>query len=88
MKKRGFTIVEAILILAILGIIGALGYTAYTHFVAKKPTTTTPPVTTTQQSATTVSSASDLDKATSDLNALDLTDSSETTTIDSQTNGL
>ena len=82
MKTRGFTIVEALVIVLVVAIITTLGFTAYHQFTKQKVATsqaTSAPIT-----VTAVKSASDLTKASSDLQALDLTDSSDTSTLDSQ----
>ena len=86
MKNRGFTIVEALIIVVVVAIITALGLTAY-HSFTKQQVATTQTTTAAPATVTEVKTASDLDKASSDLQALDLTDSSDTSTIDSQTSG-
>lgn len=83
MSRRGFTIVEGLVIFVIAAIIGLLGFVAYNQFF--KADTTTSETMTAPTSVTKVESSSDLDKATADLEAIDLSDSTETSTFDSQT---
>jgi Tfp pilus assembly protein PilE len=84
MKSRGFTAIEAIIIVVIAAIIVTLGLIAYNRFF--KPSTETVQTTTSAQTTVTeVKSVSDLDKAASDLEAIDLSDASETSTLDSET---
>jgi Tfp pilus assembly protein PilE len=82
---RGFTIVEALIIVVVVALLTALGFVAYNQFI--KPKADTSQTTAAPTTVTTVESTSDLDKASSDLDAIDLTDASDTTTIDSQTSG-
>lgn len=84
MKNRGFTIIEAVIILVIVGIVATLGVVAYNRFL--KPATPTASETTEAPVSTEqVTSTSDLDKVTNDLDSIDLSDSSDTTAIDSDT---
>jgi Tfp pilus assembly protein PilE len=86
MKNRGFTIVEALLIVVVVAIITTLGFVAYGQFI--KPKLAQTQTTAVPTSVTSVKSVSDLDKASSDLQAIDLTDSSDTKTLDTQTSSL
>ncbi|HEY8886746.1 MAG TPA: hypothetical protein VIM31_04600 [Candidatus Microsaccharimonas sp.] len=86
MKTRGFTIVEALIIVVVAAIITTLGFVAYNRFV--KPQVASTQTTAAPTTVTAVKSASDLDKAANDLQAIDLTDSSDTTVLDSQTSSL
>jgi Tfp pilus assembly major pilin PilA len=85
-KNRGFTIVEALLIVVVVAIITTLGFVAYNQFI--KPKLAQTQTTAAPTSVTSVKSVSDLDKASSDLQAIDLTDSSDTKTLDTQTSSL
>jgi len=85
MNRRGFTIVEVLIIVVIAAIIGLLGFAAYNQFL--KTDIVTSETTAAPTSVTKVESSSDLDKATADLEAIDLSDSTETSTLDSQTVG-
>ena len=82
MKNRGFTIVEAALIIVVVGIITTLGFVAYNQFVKPKTTQTS---SATETSVTTVNSSADLDTVASDLDAIDLSDKNDTMTLDTQT---
>ena len=83
--SRGFTIIEAVIIVVFVAILSLLGLVAYNQFFAPKTTTTADSSTAAPETVTKVESTSDLDKATADLENIDLTDSSDTTTLDSQT---
>lgn len=85
MKNRGFTIVEALLIVVVVAIISTLGFVAYNQFIKPKVAQTQ---TTAPNSVTSIKSVSDLDKASSDLQAIDLTDSSDIKTVNAQTSNL
>lgn len=82
MKTRGFTIVEAVIVVVFAAIVSALGFVAYNQFV--KPKVATTQTTTAASTVTTVKSAADLDKVSSDLQAIDLTDSADTSLLDTQ----
>jgi len=82
MNRQGFTIVEALIIVVVVAIITTLGFTAYHQF--NKQNVATSQATAAPTTVTEVKTASDLDKATSDLQAIDLTDSSDTSTLDTQ----
>ena len=82
MKTRGFTIVEAIIVVVFAAIVSTLGFVAYNQFV--KPKVATTQTTTAASTVTTVKSAADLDKVSSDLQAIDLTDSADTSLLDTQ----
>lgn len=86
MKTRAFTIVEAVIIVAIAAIITTLGFVAYNQFIKPKDTTTS--TTAAPVTVQKIESTTDLDAASSDLEAIDLTDSSDTTALDTQTSGL
>lgn len=89
----GFTIVEGIIIFIVVGLVAVLGLTFY-NTATKQTASTTAPVTT-QSTAETikatpvpaVNTTTDLDKATTDLNSLDLTDSQDATQLDQQESG-
>lgn len=83
MKSRGFTIIEALIIVVVVAIITTLGFVAYNRFM--KPQGVSTQSTAAPTSVTEVKTSSDLDKVSSDLDAIDLTDSSDTSTLDSQT---
>ncbi|MFY9228102.1 MAG: hypothetical protein WAO28_02135 [Candidatus Microsaccharimonas sp.] len=83
--SRGFTIIEAVIIVVFVAILSLLGLVAYNQFFGTKTTTTADSSTTTTETVTKVESTSDLDKATTDLDSIDLTDSDDTTTLDSET---
>lgn len=83
MKRRGFTVIEAVIIVVVVAILTTLGFVAYNQFMKPKAAdtqTTAAPATVTE-----VKSTADLDKVTSDLDALDLTDTDDTTALDAQT---
>ena len=82
MKTRGFTIVEAVIVVVFAAIVSTLGFVAYNQFV--KPKVATTQTTTAASTVTTVKSAADLDKVSSDLQAIDLTDSADTSLLDTQ----
>ena len=82
MKNRGFTIVEAVLVIVVVGIITTLGFVAYNQFVKPKTIQTS---SATETSVTTVNSSADLDTVASDLDAIDLSDKNDTMTLDTQT---
>ena len=82
MKNRGFTIVEALIIVVFAAIVSTLGFVAYNQFV--KPKVATTQTATTPATITKVKSVSDLDKVSSDLQAIDLTDASDTSLLDTQ----
>ena len=82
MKTRGFTIVEAVIVVVFAAIVSTLGFVAYNQFV--KPKVATTQTSTAPATVTTVKSASDLDKVSSDLQAIDLTDSTDTSLLDTQ----
>jgi Tfp pilus assembly protein PilE len=67
--RSGFSAVEIVLIVAIIAIIGFLGYTFYTSYQNKKATET---ATTTTQDAPTITTASDLDKASTVMDQTEL----------------
>lgn len=85
--SRGFTIIEAVIIVVFVAILSLLGLVAYNQFFGSKTATTanTDSNTTAPETVTKVESTSDLDKATADLDNIDLTDSDDTTTLDSET---
>lgn len=87
-KRQGFTIVEIVIIIAVIAIVAAIGYMAYTNLGAK---TDTEPAANTSSSSSetskpvTVESTSDLDKVSSDLDALPI-DDSDSAEFESKTN--
>ena len=82
MKTRGFTIVEAVIVVVFAAIVSTLGFVAYNQFV--KPKVATTQTTTAASTVTAVKSVADLDKVSSDLQAIDLTDSTDTSLLDTQ----
>jgi len=84
MTKRGFTVIEAVIIVVVVGVLSTLGLVAYNRFAKPTATTTASTSTTAPTSTTTVKSSADLDKVGSDLDSIDITDSSDTKDISSQ----
>lgn len=83
-KLRGFSGVEAFLIVLVLVIAGAVGYVFFMNTSGNKATTTTSSVPTTIQQIT---STSDIDKVTTELNSLNV-ESDSTSDLDSLTTQL
>ena len=84
----GFTIIEAVLVFVIAGVITAVGLTFYQSYT-KQQTATTNEATTEQSTQTTddipaIESASDIDAATADLEAIDIEDLDEAAQLDEQ----
>lgn len=86
MKRHGFTVVEAILILVIIGILGLVGYVAYSQLTkqpASSEQSTVVPVSTQD-----VTSTSDLDTVNNELDSIDTSDKDDITTIGNSTTDL
>lgn len=70
-NRKGFAIVEFVLVVAVLAVLGTVGYLAYNNFVAPKPTEeaalSTQPVK--------INNAKDLDAVNSELDKLPVDDS-------------
>ena len=81
--NRGFTIIEAIVILVALAIIGGLGYMAYTHFIAKPQTNAN---TTSNMSASTSTPAPSPSNASE--SPIQIKSDSDLNTISNQLDGL
>lgn len=84
MKKDGFALIEAVLIVVVLIIVGAVSYLAYTNLSKPKTTATQPTSTATQ--TVTVSNAKDLDTVDKQLDAMSLDDENASKELDSSTN--
>lgn len=86
-RTNGFSIIEGVIIVVFVGIIAALGLTFYN--VATKQDDSSEVTSSTAESITAtpvpeVNSASDLDEVTTDLDALDFTDSEDATLLEQQ----
>jgi len=81
---KGFTVIEGAILVVVVSLVTLLGLVAYNRFL--KPADTTASTTTAKTSTTTtaVTSPSDLEKVGADLNSIDLTDTSDTSTISTQ----
>jgi len=76
-RSKGFTVVEAILIVAVLAIIGAVGYLAYTNFFAKPKSNTSAYVAPADSSTVpvVVNNGADLNSALTQLDSISISDS-------------
>ena len=81
---KGFTIIEGAILVVVVSLVTVLGLVAYNRFIVKPADTTTSTAPTTSTSTTAVTSPSDLEKVGADLNSIDLTDTSDTSTISTQ----
>lgn len=88
-KRNGFSIIEGIIIVVIVAIIVSLGLVFYNNYIAKKDTATTQQESQTadadQTEPTQISSSSDLDTAATQLDQLDIEDTDDVSTLDSET---
>lgn len=87
-KRKGFSIIEGIIIVVVVAIIVSLGLVFYNNYVAKKDATTTEQesqVDVTQDEPTQISSSSDLDTAADQLDQLDIEDTDDVSTLDAET---
>jgi len=83
MSKKGFTIVEVLIVVAILAVIGLLGWTYYNKFFGSDTGSQESSTNTTTSSTTMpeVKSSSDLQKAADAVNAIDVDGSVDTSDI-------
>ena len=82
---KGFTVIEGAILVVVVSLVTVLGLVAYNRFIVKPADTTTSTTSaTTSTSTTAVTSPSDLEKVGADLNSIDLTDTSDTSTISTQ----
>lgn len=85
-NKNGFSIIEAVVLLAVVVIIGTLGYMAYNNFVANKDSGTASTTDTTSKSISTspvvIKSNSDLNSIANELDSMSLEDSSSSSQFD------
>jgi len=86
MKRRGMTIIGALGIVVVSAIVSMLGFIAYDQFL--KPEVVVPQTISAPQAEADAEPISELDAATSDLESIDLTDESDTTTLESQVSDL
>lgn len=78
-KQKGFTLVEAAVIVVIVAVIGIIAWKAWEMISSKTSSTTDSSV----QVPATINNSSDLDKASAALDATDI-EGSESTEIDSE----
>lgn len=100
LQQRGFTAVEALIIIVLVAIIGVAGYGIYNHKHNVKPVTTTAaktaapstagPVAATASAPAAINSTSDLDKAQAQLDQTNPSadNTSDTTQLDSVSSGI
>lgn len=82
-KTNGFSIIELVIILVVIGIVGGLGYVFYNRITQPAKDG----VASSSQQATplkSIDTAADLDKASSQLDSIDVSDSQDINSLDSQ----
>ncbi|MDN5275491.1 MAG: hypothetical protein JWN33_140 [Candidatus Saccharibacteria bacterium] len=84
--QRGFTIVEAVIIIAIIGVIGLVGYVAYNTFQKQAANESSSQVSTASDvpEAPTIESKSGLDAASATIDDINLDDESDLSQLDSE----
>jgi prepilin-type N-terminal cleavage/methylation domain-containing protein len=86
--SKGFSMVEVLLVVAVVALIGGLGYVYVTNMNKSNQASSTQKASVEKPAVTTIKSSSDIDKATSELDSLDVTDSSDASTLNNSTSGL
>lgn len=81
-NRKGFTIVEVLLVVAVLAIIGLLGWTYYNKFFGSDTNSQGSSETTSSVTMPEVQSSSDLQKAADAVNAIDVDASVDTSDMD------
>lgn len=80
-KQKGFALVEILLVLAVVAIIGVLGYNMYNQYVVKPNTNNTTANVQPQDSLPEVKASSDLTKAETAINNIDIDKAVDTSAI-------
>ncbi|USN96169.1 MAG: hypothetical protein H6797_03765 [Candidatus Nomurabacteria bacterium] len=85
-NKNGFSIIEAVVLMAVVVIVGTLGYMAYNNFVANKDSGAASTTDTASKSISTspvvIKSNSDLNSIANELDSMSLEDSSSSSQFD------
>ena len=94
LSSRGFTLIEAVILIVVIAIIAGLGYAFYTRVnqpvadTVKESDTTNSAQTPSTTEVTTISSSDDLDKLSKELDQLDIDDSSDDASLNSSISDL
>lgn len=83
LKTNGFSIIELVIILVVVGIIGGLGYVFYNRITQPAQSDVAG---SSEQAASlkSIDTTADLDKASSQLDSIDVSDSQDVNSLDSQ----
>ena len=86
--KQGFSAVEVLIVLVVLGLVGGLGYVYVSNMNKPKSSDSSQATTTEKPAVTAIKSTADIDKATAELDSLDVSDTSSASSLNKSTSGL